>query len=494
MNRSHDILFFLLSMTVCFYACGGPSRSRNPGKRFEPRLQRSLQAILNQPTLRPMTIGLKVVSLATGDTLFAHRSAGLFHPASNTKLFTAVSALRILGPDYRFLTTIFADPDLGIRGDTLSTNLYLYGRGDPFFSTDDLDRLAGTIAAFHPVVIAGDVILDDSYFDTVPLGEGWMWDDVQYGYSAQLSAMTINSNCVQVKIMPGDAVGAPVAVRISPSTAYLTFDVKATTMSAGSESIAPLRVQRHWQARRNIITITGALPLGAGERLFIRTVEEPGLYAALLLKEQLHARGVYVTGRVRRGKTPYRARALATHKSEPLTTTVTKMLKDSDNLSAELLIKTMGQHLSGETGTTRGGLRAVRHVLTEYVGLDTLSYRFADGSGLSFYNLVTPDQTIALLAAAYQDTTLRTSLMEALPIAGMDGTLKNRMKGTEAEGILRAKTGTLSGASCLSGFVYTQDGEPLVFSIMMNNYVGSSATARRAQDEIGAVLAGFSRK
>lgn len=494
MNRYSNLLFLLVSMTMLSYACGGPSRSRDSGSRYEPRLQRSLQAVLNQPTLKPMTIGLKVVSLATGDTLFAQRSTGLFHPASNTKLYTAVGALRILGPDYRFLTTVFADPDLRVRRDTLFTDLYLYGRGDPLFNTDDLNRLAEKIAVSNPVVIAGDIIIDESYFDSVPLGEGWMWDDVQYGYSAQLSAMTINSNCVEVNITPGDAVGAPVSVRIAPSTAYLTFNVKATTVPAGSESLVPLRVHRQWQKRRNTVTITGELPLDAGERLFIRTVEEPGLYAARLLKEQLHAQGVYITGSIRRGKTPYRARTIATHQSEPLTTAITRMLKDSDNLTAELLIKTMGQHRFGGTGTTQDGLRVARHVLTEYVGLDTLSYRFVDGSGLSFYNLVTPDQTIALLTAAYRDTTLRLPLMEALPIAGMDGTLKYRMAGTEAEGILRAKTGTLSGASCLSGFVTTLDGEPLVFSIMMNNYIGSSATARNAQDEIGAVLAGFSRK
>lgn len=493
MNRYRSIFPVFLVTAVLSFACGGSGAPQNSLSRFEPRLQRSIQAVLDDPALAPMNVGLKVVSMTAGDTLFAHQSNGLFHPASNTKLYTAVSALRVLGPDYRFLTTVYSAPGARVRSDTLFTDLYLFGRGDPLLTTEDLGHLADIIAESRPAVISGDIILDDSYFDPVPLGEGWMWDDVQYGYSAQLSAMTINSNCVQVTVVPGDAVGAPVSVRISPPTAYLTFNVKAVTVPADSTA-APLRVQRLWEARRNTVAVTGELPLDAGERLFIRSVEEPGMYAARLFKEQLHARGVYVTGRIRRGKTPYQATAMATHRSEPLTASVTKMLKDSDNLAAELLIKAMGQHVSGGTGTSRDGLRAMRRVLTEYVGLDTLSYRIADGSGLSFYNLISPDQTIALLTAAYQDTTLRPHLIEALPIAGVDGTLQYRMNDTAAEGLLRAKTGTLSGVSCLSGFVPTQDGELLAFSIMMNNYVGSSATARRAQNDIGALLAGYSRK
>jgi D-alanyl-D-alanine carboxypeptidase/D-alanyl-D-alanine-endopeptidase (penicillin-binding protein 4) len=323
-----------------------------------------------------------------------------------------------------------------------------------------------------------------------------MWDDVAYDYSAQISAVTLNRNCVTVLVAPGDTVGSPVRVQLDPPTDYMRVLVEARTGPASASDSAdaePLRVERRWQERQNVLEVTGVLPLGAEERRVIRTVEDPGRYAATVFRERLAGHGISVTGETRAGRTPLRARVLASHRSEPLTAAVSFMLKESDNLAAELLVKAMGAYRSGRPGATPDGLRAVQGVLTEIAGLDTLQYRFADGSGLSWYNLVAPDQTMRLLMSAYRDSTLREPLLAALPVAGVDGTLKNRMRSSPAEGTLRAKTGTLSGASCLSGFVRTRDGETVAFSIMMNHFVGSSATARRTQDAIGALLAGFSR-
>ena len=185
---------------------------------------------------------------------------------------------------------------------------------------------------------------------------------------------------------------------------------------------------------------------------------------------------------------------MASYRSPPVTGALARLLKDSSNLTAELLVKTMGRHATGDPGSSADGLAVMRRVLADYIGLDPADYRFADGSGLSWYNYVSPDQIVELLMTAYHDPKIGPSFLEALPVAGVDGSLRNRMKDTAAMGNLRAKTGTLTGVSCLSGYVHTRDGEPLVFSIMMNNFVGPASTARRTQDEIGALLAGFSRK
>lgn len=486
----------LLTLAFLVLACGGPLRFRGAPSAPERRLAEDIRKILDHPDLAPMTVGVKVASPVTGRTLFSRHSDGLFHPASNTKLFTAIGVLRTMGPDYRYLTSVFADGDAYARGDTLHASLYLLGRGDPLLESTHLDSLAAVVAERCGArVIAGGVVVDDAYLDGVPYGEGWMWDDVQYSYSAALNALSVNGNSVRIGISPGAAVGAPVTVRVEPPTAAVTFEVQALTVAAGDTSaVEPIRVERDWPSRSNRIRITGRLGLDEGERTFYRSVEAPGLYAGNLFRDALQARGVRVTGPVRRGIAPTRARTLATYRSPPVTGALALLLKHSSNLTAELLVKTMGRHATGETGTAADGLAALRRVLADYIGLDPADYRFADGSGLSWYNYASPDQIVDLLTAAYHDAEIGGHFRDALPIAGVDGSLRNRMKDTAAMGNLRAKTGTLTGVSCLSGYVHTRDGEPLVFSIMLNNFVGPASKARRTQDEIGVLLAGFSRK
>ena len=486
----------LLTLALLVLACGGPMQFRGAPSGPERRLAEDMRKILDHPDLAPMTVGVKVVSPVTGRTLFSRHSDGLFHPASNTKLFTALGVLRTMGPDYRYLTSVFADGDAYARGDTLHASLYLLGRGDPLLESTHLDSLAAIVAERNGArIIAGDIVVDNAYLDGIPYGEGWMWDDVQYSYSAALNALSVNGNSVRIGISPGAAVGAPLTVRVEPATTSVNFEVQALTAAAGDTSAGePLRVERDWPSRSNRIRVTGRLRLSEEERVFYRSVEEPGLYAGNLFRDALQARGIRVTGPVRKGTVPTRARALATHRSSPVTVALAHLLKDSSNLTAELLVKTMGRHVTGETGTAADGLAALREVLADYIGLDPAAYRFADGSGLSWYNYVSPDQIADLLTAAYHDAAIGGHFQEALAVAGVDGSLKNRMKDTAAMGNLRAKTGTLTGVSCLSGYVHTLDGEPLVFSIMMNNFVGPASTARRTQDEIGVLLAGFSRK
>ena len=488
----------LLTLSFLVLACGGPLSFRQNASAPERRLAEDLRTILDRPELASMTVGVKVVSPVTGRTLFSHRSNGLFHPASNTKLFTAVGVLRTMGPDYRYLTSVFSEYDAHARNDTLFTSLYLLGRGDPLLDSAHLDSLAGAVAEDSEArVIDGDVIVDEAYMDEIPFGEGWMWDDVQYSYSASLNALAVNGNSVKIVVSPGAAAGAPVSVRVEPPTTAVVFEVQAVTSTAAAldtSTAEPLRVERDWPSRSNRIRVTGSLRMDAGEREFHRSVEEPGLYAGRLFRDRLHARGVRVTGTVRRGITPTRARSMANYRSPPVTRALAHLLKDSSNLTAELLVKTMGRHATGNPGAAVEGLEVLRGVLAEYIGLDADDYRFADGSGLSWYNYVSPDQVVDLLVAAYHDASIGDDFREALAVAGVDGSLKNRMKDTAAMDNLRAKTGTLTGVSCLSGYVRTRDGEPLVFSIMMNNFVGPASTARRTQDEIGVLLSGFSRK
>ena len=456
---------------------------------------------LADPSLAHSGVTFLAVSLDRGDTLFAREADRLYTPASNRKLFTAASALHWLGPDHRFRTALVATGPL--EADTLRGDLVLVGRGDPDLLSAHLAALADTLAASGARVVAGDVRADDAWFDDVEWGAGWMWDDGPYWEWPYVTALTVADNVVTVTARPGPRAGDPVAVGIDPPTGYVTLNVFAVTAAAGAPS--ELVVDRHWSPRENVIDVTGALAEDAEPVVARRTVEDPALYAATLLLELLEARGVDVLGVARHGDLAVGSEQIgggvtdaildtvAVHASEPLSESVRNFLKVSDNLTGELLVKAVGASVAGPPGTYGKGLAAERAFLASEVGIDTTAQMLADGSGVSRYNLVTARQIVALLHYMTTRDDLFPSYRAALPVAGVDGTLENRMRGTPAEGRAGAKTGTLNGVTALSGYVPSADGERLAFSLMMEFYTGSSAPRRAVQDSIVAALARFRR-
>jgi D-alanyl-D-alanine carboxypeptidase/D-alanyl-D-alanine-endopeptidase (penicillin-binding protein 4) len=457
---------------------------------------------LADPSLAHSGIAFLAVSLDRGDTLFAREADRLYTPASNRKLFTAASALHWLGPEHRFRTTLVATGP--VDADTLRGDLVLIGRGDPDLLPDHLAALADTLAAKGARVVAGDVRADDAWFDDVAWGAGWMWDDGPYWEWPYVTALTVADNVVTVTVRPGARVGDPVAVALDPPTGYVIVNVSAVTTATGS---APeLAVDRRWDPKENVVDVTGTLPQGAEPVVARRTVEDPALYAATLLREILAARGVEVLGAARHGDlaasetglagaggAEARVDTIATHVSGPLSESVRNFLKISDNLTGELLVKAVGASVAGPPGTYAKGLAAERAFLAQEVGIDTTAQMLADGSGVSRYNLVTARQIVALLRYMTTRDDLFPSYRAALPVAGVDGTLEGRMRGTAAEGRAGAKTGTLNGVTALSGYVPSAEGERLAFSLMMEFYTGSSAPRRAVQDSIVAALARFRR-
>ena len=447
---------------------------------------------VSDPSLAHSGIAFLAVSLDRGDTLFAREADRLYTPASNRKLFTAASALHWLGPDHRFRTTLVATGP--VEADTLRGDLVLIGRGDPDLLPAHLAALADTVAAGGTRVVAGDVRADDAWFDDVEWGAGWMWDDGPYWEWPYVTALTVADNVVTVTVRPGPRVGEPVAVSIDPPTDYMIVNVSAVTAAPAVD--ADLIVDRRWDPKENVIDVTGALALDADPVVAQRTVEDPALYAATLLLELLEARGVEVLGSARHGDLAAAnevADTIAVHVSDPLSESVRNFLKISDNLTGELLVKAVGASVADPPGTYDKGLAAERAFLAREVGIDTTAQLLADGSGVSRYNLVTARQIVALLRYMTTRDDLFPSYRAALPVAGVDGTLENRMRGTAAEGRAGAKTGTLNGVTALSGYVPSADGERLAFSLMMEFYTGSSAPRRAVQDSIVAALARFRR-
>jgi D-alanyl-D-alanine carboxypeptidase/D-alanyl-D-alanine-endopeptidase (penicillin-binding protein 4) len=482
--------YALGSLLIALFACT-PAATR--GGRASASLAADLARALAAPALAHSGAALVVLSLDRGDTLFAREPDRLYTPASNLKLFTAASALHWLGPDYRFRTPLLATGS--VHGDTLVGDLVLVGRGDPDLRSADLAALADSLAARGIRVVSGDVRADASWFDSpADWGSGWMWDDGPYWYWPWISALTLDDNVVTLVARPGRAPGDPLVIVLDPPTAYVDLRVSATTGAADDR--ATFDVVRQWMPRpANVIEVTGVLPMGTDSVVEQRSVEDPALYAATVLKELLSARGIEVLGEARYGAlmADEPADTVAVHVSDSLAVSIRNFLKISDNLSGEQLVKTIGAEIGDPPGSYAKGLAAERVFLAREVGLDTTAFLLADGSGVSRYNVVTTGQIARLLEYMAARDDLAAAWIAALPIAGVDGTLENRLRGTAAEGRARAKTGTLQGVTALSGYTATADGERLAFSLLMEFFVGPAGPPRAVQDSIVARLARFRR-
>jgi D-alanyl-D-alanine carboxypeptidase/D-alanyl-D-alanine-endopeptidase (penicillin-binding protein 4) len=451
-------------------------------------LRYDIDAVLADSIFVPAQASTIVVSLDSKEVLYERDSKLLMRPASNMKLLTASTALRVLGTEYKFRTEVLQDTSM--NDGVVDGNLYFRGFGDPLLQTTDLDSLIRQIKASGIKAVRGQVVADVSYFDDLYWGNGWMWDDEAYDYDAMISPLTINDNCVQVKVGPGRGAGDSALVTIEPATAYVSLINTAKTVL--DTVIHPLVITRLFKERLNTIVVEGEVLANSAPIETGISIWQPELYAAQLLTEALTRDSIEVENEPTVGTAPSYAKEIA-RSDHGLDSAVVHMDKVSDNLTAELLLKTLCVTKRGTPGTFQGGVYVVRDFLSS-IGIDTTKFLNVDGSGLSFYNLLTAEAIIQLLESMSHQEDIFPLFYTSLPIAGVDGTLRNRMKGTPAEGNLRAKTGTISGASSLSGYVRTADGERLAFSMLMQNFIYPTRLYQQAQDRIGALLAGFSRK
>jgi D-alanyl-D-alanine carboxypeptidase/D-alanyl-D-alanine-endopeptidase (penicillin-binding protein 4) len=457
-----------------------------PVRAQETRLGQAITALLLR--LGPHAItAVRVVSLDRGEVLYERNADLSLNPASNMKLLTSATALAKLGPEYRFTTRVLASARPDADG-TVAGDLALQGGGDPVLETEGLQKLADGVKAAGIRKVTGSLKVDDYRFDTERLGAGWNWDDEPFSYSAQISALAVNRNVLHVDVSPGGAPGDPPVVRVRPLEGYARVVVDAATGERGSGT--EIRIGR--ERARNEIRVSGSIavdaaPLKAREV----TMEEPELLAGALFLKLLSERGVQVGSSVARAPASRDAVLVAALQSPPLKGIVALENKPSDNLIAETLLKELG-YACKKSGTAESGGQVVEGWLKE-LGIDTGGLRVSDGSGLGRRNLVTARLMSDLLAKADRQP-WREAFINSLPVAGVDGTLRSRMKDSLAERNVRAKTGTISRVSALSGYVTTAGGERLAFSILLNNFPGptsGSDGAKRVEDGIAVALAAW---
>jgi D-alanyl-D-alanine carboxypeptidase/D-alanyl-D-alanine-endopeptidase (penicillin-binding protein 4) len=476
------------------------SNTPQPRSATASDLARRLDQILDDAEKSGSRWGVFVLSLSDGAIVYERNGSKLFTPASNMKIYTTSVALELLGPEYHWRTSVYAKsaPDANGR---INGDLVLYGRGAPDLvatSKDaergSLQKLADDLYARGVRTVSGNIIGDESYFRGDPLGDGWQWTDLQWYFGAEASALTVNENQIDVNFVPSTNAKEPSTVRTSDTEGYVKVENR---MVPSRENRSTIGVHRGLSD--NNVAIWGEYPPGSkgfGARL---SVHQPALWAAMLFGKILKQRGIKVEGQMisrdsRVAPTerfdPTKATELAFVNSQPLRDIIRRTNKESNNLYAELLLRTIGRERgemvpapekSGrERGDEEAGLAVVRLWLSRS-GIGTNQLALHDGSGLSRLDLVTPEASARLLATLARSANASV-FRDSLPIAGRDGTLGGRLKAVENR--VYAKTGSLTYDNSLAGYLTTEDGRTFAFSIMSND----QTTRREATSVIDQVV------
>lgn len=437
---------------------------------FPQNLKSKLDKVLKDKYFDTCLVAIQIEDLTTNKTLYKKNEKLLLRPASNMKIITSSSGLLFLRPEYDFETELYYDGY--VSGDTLYGNLFVVGGCDPDFVTQDLYTFIDTIKSLNVSVLNGNIYGDVSFKDSLYWGKGWMWDDDPSSDAPYLSALNINDNCVEVTYD-----GENDEVKLNPETNYVSViqiynDKKLT-------------IDRNWFERKNEIIISG----NAEGKTYSAKVNvlNPAKYFLTVFSEVLDSNNIKLTGNIEIQKLSSNANFL-TSVNRKYSDVIINLNKTSDNLSAEMTLYALADKYSGKPATADSGIQFLNQLI-DSAGLESKNYRFVDGSGVSHYNLVSAELLVSILKYFYKEKPeLFEILYNSFPIAGIDGTLENRMRKTKAENNVHAKTGTLSGVSTLSGYLTNKKKHTIAFSILMQNFVGSASKAKKLQDEICEIL------
>jgi D-alanyl-D-alanine carboxypeptidase/D-alanyl-D-alanine-endopeptidase (penicillin-binding protein 4) len=472
--------------SACLAAAGPPATPPAPSAHVaaasaaRTSLDADLDAIFRAPILARAVVGARVTSLDSGRVLYSHDADTLVMPASNLKILTIAAAAERLGWDYRYETRLEAAGTVDANG-TLHGDLVVVGTGDPSIGSQD----AGAAELFFEWAddlrragirrVEGRLVGDDNAFSDETLGAGWAWDYLASGYAAPAGALNYNENVAVVHLAPGASVDAPAAVSLTPPGHGLTVVNHVVTTAAGTGAIVSL-----WRTPGSAnLVVTGSVPIDGAP--FVRTaaVENPTRYFVDALRLALAGRGIVVAGGawdiddlatpVARGP----RQLVARRESAPFSSLAGYAMKVSQNFYGETIFRTLGR-TPATPGSAAGGRAAVRETLDAW-GVPGDAYVMNDGSGLSRYDYASAAAIVQVLAHVWHDERLRGPFAAALPVAGHDGTLASRMKDGPLDRRVQAKTGTISNARALSGYLTRDDGEHVAFSIIVNNYTAPNA-------------------
>lgn len=466
--------------------------ARAPTSANIAALRRVVQVIDSTHPMNTATLGISVVEADSGKTLFEQDANKEFAPASNFKLVDAAAALAYLGPNFRFHTELLARG--AVTDGVLAGDLIVRGGADPILSRADLSRAVQAVAATGITRVTGTVLVDDTILDEQRYGGGWAWDDFPYYYQPPIQALSVDEGLANVTVIPGSTRGDPVRATIEPNGGTMTVTSVATTSPrAGVNDIDCFRSPGSTQ-----IVIVGHYPVGSKTFTFGCAVDDAAAYAGGTLLQLLE------DARIAVGKTPvgpppaagqrdiedavpavqatFSGTLLWTHDSVPLTAVIARMMPPSDNFIAEHLFKMLPVAALHQRGTFDGGAAVERNFLRS-LGLDPDSIDNGDGSGLSQGDRITPHDLTTILE---WETRSRngSSFIDALALAGVNGTVRHHLLGSDAVGRVRAKDGYIWHVSTFSGYARTKHHGLIVFSVMFNDANGKLKPFLRAEDKI----------
>jgi D-alanyl-D-alanine carboxypeptidase/D-alanyl-D-alanine-endopeptidase (penicillin-binding protein 4) len=494
-NPRHCALVLLLCLSLIV------SRSIAPDSAFgAPESLRSLssfiQTLINKPQFRSANWGVKIIQLDSGDEIFSYNAEKLFLPASNRKLFTTALALDRLGSAFRYKTYLLKSGDVSEQG-YLRGDLIVKASGDPSIGNavnpaqrpDSVFRQwAAALKGKGIRYVRGNIIIDCSAFDEEGvMGPGWAWDYQPDNYAPHVSAFAYNQNEVAIIAKPG-AQGEPCAIRKFPSLSL--FTIVNDTMTVAQNSGYGLHITREYGT--NNYHVEGKMLTTSKEESQLLTVAVPELVAGESLKASLQEQGITIRGSVKISyvpvatKSPTADETMSIYESPELSQLIRHMNKNSDNFFAEQIYKSISASTAGKG--SYGATQNIEERFLSRIGIDPRPLSLADGSGLSRLDLVSPDSVVQLMRYMHGSKDAK-AFFDSLPVSGKDGTLRGRMGDAGMAGRVIAKTGTMARANCLSGYVRTQSGETLVFSIMANNFSCSNGEVSFAQDKILEALA-----
>ncbi|NQV29844.1 MAG: D-alanyl-D-alanine carboxypeptidase/D-alanyl-D-alanine-endopeptidase [Candidatus Marinimicrobia bacterium] len=492
-----------LSMTVSsiFLACSTNSQISTslPMQSFMRSAQQEvayqIDTLINQAPTDMGWWGVKIQYANSGEVIYERNSAKMFMPASNMKMYTTAAALCLLGPQYKYKTDFVTNGSIDEQG-VLSGDLIIHGSGDPSWSWRFYDKnydsvmvcFVDSIKAWGITKINGNIIGDDNVFDDQALGNDWSWDDETYYYAAQLSGLSYSENYIDYILIPDSLhIGNPVIVEPHPKTSYINLRNDLKTVSSDTST--------KWDYGRergtNSAWIEGDYRLQRGESETTITVHNPTLFTVHVLKERLEEAGISVIGKpidaddLNDSLDYSMTSELFSYYSHPMSDILSKVNRPSQNFIAETLQKTLGAEFGAEGSSKEG--RKIQMMFYDSLGMDTRNLKLRDGSGLSRQNLVSPNTSTSLLKMMW-DHPYRSYYIESLPLSGVTGTIRKRALGTSAEGNVRAKTGTIGYVRSLSGYTWTQSGEPVIFSMMVNHYTIPTWKVNDLQDRILVLL------
>lgn len=462
------VLSLLLNLTICaIYAQSQPVSQR-------------LDALLNEEILKTSEVGITVFDLTTGESLYRYQDEKLYRPASIEKVITSVTALARLGADYTMDTHLRYTGK--IENDTLKGNLYLIGGFDPEFMDEDLDSLVAAVEAQGIRYVADTIAADVSMTDSVYWGPGWSWDDTPYSFQPYLSPLMLNRGCVDVSVSPAPKDSLP-AVLCTPVSDYYRVCNRAVSRNPQA---GKLEITRNWLSNGNVITVSGNVSRPYTGQVNIYTSKDFFFHTFIQrLKEKGITSGVHTYA-----DCPVIHDSIATFCTirRPIRQVLERALKKSDNLCAESMFYHLAaQHAPHHRVTADDGTDAIADFMKTVLGFNPDNYKIVDGSGVSLYNYISLRLLLEYLKYAYYHRDIFLPLYDALPIAGVDGTLQYRMKQTKARGNVRAKTGSVTGVSSLAGYVKGADGHQLAF-VIINQNVLKLSRARVFQDKVCDIL------